>query len=87
MTPRQRYLILESGEVGRIPPGRRARFSGETPCPTAGNAMNLVNARQDRRIVETRQPEGPGEGRGDRPFRGDGAIMEYRRMRAAVLGK
>jgi phenylpropionate dioxygenase-like ring-hydroxylating dioxygenase large terminal subunit len=46
-----------------------------------GNAMNLIIAHQDRRIVNTQLPKAAGEGSGELLFPGDAAIMEYRKMR------
>ncbi len=46
-----------------------------------GDAMNLVIAHQDRRIVNTQVPKAVGTGSGELLFPGDAAIMEYRRMR------
>jgi phenylpropionate dioxygenase-like ring-hydroxylating dioxygenase large terminal subunit len=47
-----------------------------------GDAMNLVIAHQDRRIVNTQIPRGDGMGAGELLFPGDAAIMEYRKLRA-----
>jgi len=49
-----------------------------------GDAMNLVIAHQDRRIVNTQLPRADGSGTGELLFPGDAAIMEYRKMRAAA---
>ena len=46
-----------------------------------GDAMNLVIAHQDRRIVNTQLPRADGTGSGELLFPGDAAIMEYRKMR------
>jgi phenylpropionate dioxygenase-like ring-hydroxylating dioxygenase large terminal subunit len=46
-----------------------------------GDAMNLVIAHQDRRIVETQLPMADGSGAGKLLFPGDAAIMEYRKLR------
>ncbi|MBU0926729.1 MAG: aromatic ring-hydroxylating dioxygenase subunit alpha [Spirochaetes bacterium] len=46
-----------------------------------GGLMNLVIARQDRRIVNTQLPKTDGTGTGESLFRGDKPIMEFRKKR------
>lgn len=52
-----------------------------------GDAMNLVIAHQDRRVVNTQLPKAAGEAACELLFPGDAAIMEYRKMRVQAKKK
>jgi hypothetical protein len=51
----------------------------------AAMPFNLVVAHQDRRVVETHQPQRPGLHIGEKPIPGDRPVVEYRRRREALI--
>jgi hypothetical protein len=47
--------------------------------------FNVAVAHQDRRVVETHQPQRPGLRIGEKMIPGDRPIVEYRRRREALI--